>query len=400
MSLSRRRLLTGALATTAIIPLRNSMGIWDAADASGMSATGRKLTKAERDALVYGNYEPTASTTGILPGTTLTAYNSSSVDTFTLPSALNSAAIAAGWFAYQGGMALRDKLIYGDMRPPTGQTVPIYLLSSKLVGGAHIPTGDDGVMNCASSSRTGSAAKVTMIDCEIAPRRPANGRDGIRGRAFDAYRCNIHNVVDGIGIFATPQQGTANADVTVKGNWIHNLTYTYPDLRTPSHTDGTHNDCIQHQGGRNVQIIGNSLHGTTTAADVTPGSGTNPQDPWLVPNGWCTGSCLIIQNNTGQGVDLTTVVDKNWFKAGKVHLNIKPHITFHFRDNRHYREVALYSNGNGYWCRFDDHTSPVSGLTTGTNNNRWIDGPYNGGALFNGEQMAPALMKRGVHYNV
>ena len=56
-------------------------------------------------------------------------------------------------------MALKDKLIYGDMRPPTGQTVPIFILNSKCVGGNHKPAYDDGVMNCASSSRTGSAAK-------------------------------------------------------------------------------------------------------------------------------------------------------------------------------------------------------------------------------------------------
>ena len=216
-------------------------------------------------------------------------------------------------------MALRDKLVYGDMRPPTGQTVPIFILNSKLVGGAHIPTGDDGVVNCASSNRTGSAARVTLVDCEIAPRRPAIGRDGIRGRAFECAplqhsQCggrhrHLRHHPAGHGQCGCDGEGQLDPQP---------VRYTYPDTRTPSHTDGTHNDCIQHQGGRNVQIIGNSLHGTTTAADVTPGSGTNPQDPWLVPNGWATGSCLIIQNNTGQGVDLTTVADKNWFKAGKV----------------------------------------------------------------------------------
>jgi hypothetical protein len=398
-AIGRRRLLTGALASTAIIPLRNSVGFWNAADASEVSSTGR-LNRADRDALVYGNYEPSANTTGILPGTILTAYNSTLVDTFTLPSALDSAAIAAGWFSYKGGMALADKIIHGDMRPPSVQTVPIFILNSLCLGGRHKPTSDDGVMNCASSSRTGSAAKVTLVDCEIAPRRPSIGRDGIRGRAFDAYRCDIHNVVDGVGIFATTQQGTVNADVNVKGNWIHNLAYTYPDTLTPSHTDGTHNDCIQHQGGRNVRIRGNSLEATTTSADVTPGSGTNPQNPWLIGQGMATGSALIIQNNTGQGVDNTTIAEQNYFYGGKAHLNVKPNISFIYRNNKHYRKTAQVSGGGGteptwggYWIRFDDHTTEVEGLNRGTNNNKWIDAPYAGNQLVEGSGM-------GINYNV
>ena len=398
-AISRRRLLTGALATTAIIPLRNSVGFWDGAAASGVSAAEGKLNQDERDALIYGNYEPDGNTTGILPGTNLTAYNSTSVDTFTLPSALNSASIAAGWFSYKGGMALKDKVIHGDMRPPSGQTVPIFILNSLCLGGNHKPSADDGVMNCASSSRTGSAAKVTMVDCEIAPRRPSIGRDGIRGRAFDVFRCDIHNVVDGVGIFATTQQGTVYADVNVKGNWIHNLAYTYPDTLTPSHTDGTHNDCIQHQGGRNVRIRGNALHCTTTPADVTAGSGTNPQCPWLIGQNMGNGAALIIQNNTGQGVDNTTIAEQNFLYGGKAHLNVKSNIQFVYRNNRHYRKTAQVSGGggtepncSGYWIRFDDHTTEVSGLNTGVNNNRWIDGPYAGNQLVEGHQM-------GIKYN-
>ena len=397
--ISRRRLLTGALAATAIIPLRNAAGFWNPAGAADVSASEGKLSKAERDALIYGNYEPTANATGILPGATLTAYNSASVNAFTLPSALNSVARAAGWFSFRGGMALKDKLIYGDMRPPTGQTVPIFIMNSKLVGGAHKPTSDDGVVNCASSSRNGSAAKVTLIDCEIAPRRPSLGRDGIRGRAFDVFRCDIHNVVDGVGIFATTEQGTVDADVNVKGNYIHNLAYTYPDTITPSHTDGTHNDCVQHQGGKNVHIKGNALHATTTPADVTRGSGINPQDPWLVGQGMATGSALIIQDNTGQGVDNTTVAEQNYLYGGKAHLNVKPNISFVYRNNKHYRKTAKVSDGggtepnfSGYWIRFDDHSTEVEGLNRGTNNNRWIDGPFAGKPLIEGA-------RTGITYN-
>ena len=46
MPISRRRLLTGALAATAIIPLRNAVGFWDAADAAEVvSASEGKLSQ-------------------------------------------------------------------------------------------------------------------------------------------------------------------------------------------------------------------------------------------------------------------------------------------------------------------------------------------------------------------
>ena len=112
------------------------------------------------------------------------------------------------------------------------------------------------------------------------------------------------------------------------------------------------------------------------------------------------GAALIIQNNTGQGVDNTTIAEQNFLYGGKAHLNVKSNIQFVYRNNRHYRKTAQVSGGggtepncSGYWIRFDDHTTEVSGLNTGVNNNRWIDGPYAGNQLVEGYLM-------GVKYNV
>ena len=326
---------------------------------------GGSIPAHGRDALVYGGYEPTAATTGVIPGTVLSDYNSPTVNAVTIPA----------------GAHIISKRIYGDVQFAGDALVE----NCRLYGGAQVITsGNTAVVNC-NNTRTGIAV---LKDCEIVPRTETNGRDCVLGKQFELYRCRLSGGVDGVGIYTTSTTATSAA-AKVIGCLIEDLTYVYPDTITTSHTDGTHNDGIQLQGGRDVQIKGNAIYGTTHAL---AGTGTNPAKPWLIGQGYVNGSCVIVQNNTGAGIDDTVIIEDNWLKGALTHLNVKPGIRFIYRNNHHYRATAQATGWSGYWVRFDDHSTTVTGLTTGTNNNRWLDGPYALAALVEPRDS-------GVHYN-
>lgn len=320
-----------------------------------------------RDSLVYGDYEPDATTAGVPAGTVLTDYNSPATNAVTIPN----------------GALITDKRIYGDVTFAGSAE----LFRCELVGGNNtITSGNVGILRC-TNTRTG-IAKLT--DCTIKPRQESNGRDCALGKQYELYRCHLSGGIDGCGIYSTSTTAP-NCDVKVYGCLIEDLTYVYPDTITTSHTDGTHNDCIQIQGGRNIHILGNSLRGT---AHALTGTGSNPQKPWLIGQGYNNGAVLIVQNNTGAGIDNTVLIEKNWLRGGLAHFNIKPAMTFLAPNNKHYRATAVQSGTwSGYWTRFDQRSGTnVPGLTSGISST-WVDGPYAG-------QLLAEPRDRGIHYNV
>ena len=319
-----------------------------------------------RDTLVYGTYEPDATTTGVPSGITLTDYNSSSVNSVTIPN----------------GAVITEKRIYGDVT--FAGSAELY--RCELVGGNNtITSGNTAVVNC-NNTRTG-IAKLT--DCTIAPRKQSNGRDCILGKQYELYRCHLSGGVDGCGIYSTSTSNPA-CNVKVYGCLIEDLTYVYPDNITPSHKDGTHNDCIQIQGGTNIHILGNSLRGT---AHALAGTGTNPDKPWLIGQGYNNGAVIIAQNNTGAGINNTLIIEKNWLRGGLSQFNIKPNISFIATNNKHYRATAIQSGvWSGYWVRFDQRsTTTVQGLTSSISST-WVDGPY-------ASQTLAEPRDKGIHYN-
>ncbi len=321
---------------------------------------------SSRDSLVYGTYEPAATTTGVPSGITLTDYNSSSANTVTIPA----------------GAVITEQKIYGDIT--FAGSAELY--RCELVGGANtITSGNTAVVNC-NNTRTG-IAKLT--DCTIKPRTESNGRDCVLGKQYELYRCHLSGGVDGCGIYTTSTTNTS-CDVKIYGCLIEDLTYVYPDTITTSHTDGTHNDCIQFQGGRNIHILGNSLKGTSHAL---AGTGTNPDKPWLIGQGYCNGAAVTIGDNTGAGVDNTLIVEKNWILGGLAHFNIKPNMTFTATNNNHYRATAVQSGvWSGYWVRFDQRAgTTVPGLTSSISS-IWVDGPY-------AAQYLSEPRDLGIHYN-
>lgn len=338
-------------------------------------------TTVGRSGLTYGTYEPSTLTAGLLTSEeSLTAYNASSTQDVTIPN----------------GATITDRIIYG--RVVFAGTAE--LRNCLLVGrSTALTSGNDGVIAC-TNTRTGQAK---LFDCEIRPRRESPGRNCVLGMQIELYSCWIHKGEDGVGLY--PTGGATATNAVVKGCLIEDLGYNYPDR---DHSDGSHSDNIQIQGGTNIEIVGNAIRGT---AHWMPGSGTyytgNPSSTngdWSLTKSTAInpGSCLIIQNNVSAPFDSTVIIDGNYFRYGKAQLLIKSTANdFVCTNNKFSATNAPAANVNGtvyngttlaftynsYWIRMDaiGTTNNVTGLISGgavaNTTNVWLDGPNAGAAL-------------------
>jgi hypothetical protein len=333
-----------------------------------------------RDSLVTGTYEPAwdadpmVRTVGVLGDEAdLTEYNSDTVNSVTIPA----------------GAVISDKIIYGDVTFAGAAE----LHNCLLVGGANtLPSGNLGVIRCVNS-RAGIAK---LYDCTLRPRQESNGRDCALGWQYELYRCHLSGGIDGAGIYHNVAPYN-NAAVKVHACLIEDLTYVYPDNITTSHTDGTHNDCIQIQGGRNIDIFGNALVGTSHKA---AGTGSYASTEWLFTDAagpWINGSGIIIQKNIGAApaFDSTVQIRGNYFRACKQQLTIKSTATGGFQcyDNQFSAvdhpslNSAPPPTQNPYWIRFDNlgAIGTIPGLTSSgslsNTTNVWLDGASVGTAL-------------------
>lgn len=331
----------------------------------------------------YGAYEPDATNSGLLVAdyTHLNEYNSPSTTTFTLTP----------------GMELADKIVYGTILPPATVGAEI---SNCYLPGSNVPlaSGNDGVLSFASTTpRTGI---VKVYDSEIVPRAESAGRNCVLGRQVELYRNYLHGGEDLIGFY---NQIGPVADAKAMGNRLEDMGYFYPE----SHADGSHCDCIQIQGGQNIEVIGNSIRGT---AHYMPGSGkyypthtTQDLGDWTVEeHGINPGAGVIINGNVA-AVDSSVKVNYNYFHFCKQQLLIKSQANnFQAIGNRfsYVDSPAKHVNGavvggaaltfttNPAYIRADNtatYSPNVDGITTAgvvTNTtNVWLDGPNAGLAL-------------------
>jgi hypothetical protein len=302
-----------------------------------------------------------AATYGVPTGTTLTDYNPpSTTGTIVLPDGFVGDRLRFhGVITFAGRARITRSLFRGPAQPMTGQQACVRCYNRRI-------------------------GQAVLDQCTIRPQLPFNCLDGILGWQYEVYRSEITGTVDGAGIYATSQTGSASARVVIEDTWIHDLAYYYPDLVTRSHLDGTHTDCVEIQGGHEITLRRLRLEATASAMS---GSGTNPAKPWLLGQGWANGNCVVVVNNTG--IPITNLlVDSCTFLGGLAQLAIKPNVSLTLHENRHYRAVAQQPGAfAGYWIRFDDmNSNQVQGLNT----SRWIDGPYAG-------QVLTQPRNRGIH---
>jgi len=342
---------------------------------------------ARRDALgAYGTYAPTAADTGAITSEAILANGSndynSDVDAVNIPD----------------GAVIMHKRIFGDITF-LGTAL---LWDCLCVGGNNlITTGNKAVVFC-NNDRTGVAV---IRDCTIRARKESDGRDGFLGKQYTAERCNVSNVVDGFGIYNFTGGYNSASNVNVKGNYIHDHAYTYPDR---DHSDGDHTDGVQCQGGTNVNIIGNTLIGT---GHYMAGSGTYYDThastdagdwPLLMPTPRTPGSGILVNGNQN-AVDSTVVVDGNYIHYYKIPMNVGTQANGFVCTNNRFsvidtpaknvngtvrNGVTLAFTANEYWVRLANQTTynpniiglTTSGVVTNTTN-KWMDGANVGVAL-------------------
>lgn len=305
--------------------------------AQPQEAAGTPLanTGGNRAGLVPGTYKPTEATTGVPAGKVLQPYNTSGADLVITTD----------------GTVLDGLDIYGDIKVRAKNVV---IRNSRLHGGKHIPGSNTGIIDANSAN----VSNLLVEDNTIIPDRPSYYRDGIVGHDYTAKRNHIANSNDGLGIFNRPG-GPVQANVTAEGNYIHSLTYWSND---PAHSDGTHNDGIQVQGGENIRIAGNNV-----VANAVTGAGSAPN-----PRGTHAGIGIMLQQNVAKLANV--VVEGNWVDDGQTSINIAngkySNITVTVRNNNLGRNQFDFGGGSKYPIRIISRSaSTVPGLET----NRWAD---------------------------
>ena len=168
---------------------------------------------------------------GVIPGVTRSNYSSS-----------------INWSTPQ---VIENKNLTGaaatSLRSITG---PDHVIRNCYVPGLDTPytgTAQGGIVDC----RASSVARLRLEHLTIRPTYPNDRWDGIYGHDFTAYRCLIERTVD---CFAVLNQYSPNVNVNIEGCWGgHNSWYS--DDRGV-HTDGTHNDFLQHHTGLYLNVTG------------------------------------------------------------------------------------------------------------------------------------------------
>lgn len=326
----------------------------------------RRTASNPRSSLVPGTYKPDNTNTGHV-GVSLPKQGTTSTTTVVFGTA---------------GAVYENLEIYGDIRITAAD---ITIRNCYLRGGSHKPGGASAVIDCNSAA----VFNLLVEDCTIDPHVPSVNRDGMVGHEYTARRVRVKNTIDGFGVFQTDKvaavTGINDANVTVEGCYTSDLAYFYPDYKVGSsgatwHTDGTHNDGLQIQGGGNIHVIGNYFE---MSGHKGPGSLDSPTKPWMHTIGHANGSGTIIQGNAdATPLGPNVVVEKNWYWGGLCHLQLQPG-TYAVKNNKHSRVTAKRPAGaageawSGTWIIATSTAyatdTIVDGIFTGTPSSVWED---------------------------
>lgn len=242
----------------------------------------RGVTTVDRDLLVEGVDQPGPDNTGVLPGTKLTVVTSMSQ------------------LVYPG--INYDLDIRCAIAPPKGAR-PLIIRNSVIRGPVAGPKSADGLVRVFGAGH----APVELHDVTIDPQTPHRNWDGIKGYRFKVWRANISRTVDGIGVFNNnPGQQVAPIGVEVRQSWIHDLAY-WPNPPDTSHSDGSHPDGIQVQGGGLVVVRGNLIEGFIGAEFAA--------NPW---GGRHANAAIMITENVGP---VRVEIERNWIDGGAASIN-------------------------------------------------------------------------------
>ena len=226
---------------------------WQAEDA--VSAHTSEVRAAAADAFVLGTTKPifispghASNNVGNKYGVTRTNY--------------------AGTINFANGPVNLSNLNVSSLQNVTGAG---HQFTNVLFTGSYAGDAGGGQLMATASS----VSDLKLDFCEFRPSKPGDRYNGIYGHDFTASRCAIERTVDGLGVY---NRYAAPVNVELLGSWIGRLAWYDNDgsTRPGGHTDGSHNDGIQHGSGSNLRVIGNVFNGakynTLNPANVTTNS--------------------------------------------------------------------------------------------------------------------------------
>jgi hypothetical protein len=190
----------------------------------------------DRSSLVLGTDKPGPTNTGIIPGSTLTAYN--------------------------GDLTCAPNTIYENLDifgRVTSNVANSGLRNCRVRGKISTLSTYSALINCLGNNNS----NFLIESCELTPDVPDYRWDGIYGHDFTVKYTNIHHVQDGMQIKWGARVWPFPTGVVVEQNWIHDLawwTYFQNGTVHPNDTN-THNDPIQHMQGYGTKIRGNTING-------------------------------------------------------------------------------------------------------------------------------------------
>jgi hypothetical protein len=303
-----------------------------------------------RSVLVIGVDEPSASTTGLLPGwtkgmlapyagpTIITADGTPSVRTY-------------------------ENLLFSDYIDFRGDN--IWVDNCYFEGPASPPSSGKALVN---TDNLTTGADFIITNSEIAPQAPALWVNGLQGHDFTARYVKIHDCVDSFSI-RVPSNPDAALNVIVEQCLAYDHSYFTPD---PNHTDNqTHNDGMQLQGGNGTgsRIRGNALWSRRYSANS--GSGTQPdRGTGTEDNGrYAQGALVGIQWTNLSGYTTFIEVWDNWIygyergiNAGSANdHNIGTIYRNKFDDAQGERAGGSLTAGSGYTITMDPTTDCDTG---------------------------------------
>ena len=176
-------------------------------------------------------------------------------------------------------------------------------ISNSIVRGSGPATSNTALID----ANNAAVKNLVVSDTTLVPNTPSVWLDGIIGHDYTANRVDVYNTVDGFGVYnATGTKQYAN--VTIENSYIHDLSYFNSD---PNHSDGTHNDGIQIQGGANITIVNNTIQAFRSLTAGTQGSTTSSSP----------GTGILAQGTVSPVSDLT--VTGNTIDGGYYGLRIR-----------------------------------------------------------------------------
>lgn len=189
------------------------------------------------------------------------------------------------------GTKLSNLDIYGFVTIKTSNVT----LDNVRVRGSGPGKTDTGLVTCIDAS----VKNLVLTNVLLVPDYPSQWIDGVMGHDFTAENVEIYNTVDGLGVFNT--HGPAN-NVVVQGCFVHDHVY-FPD--DTEQKDGSHNDCVQVQGGSNTVLRGNTFSAAASGnpvqqqygAGVTISPNVSAVSGLVIDNNWISGGQAGVQSN-------------------------------------------------------------------------------------------------------